>query len=74
MAPKNRELLKNPPSDRIGFYTTGDCCMIAYDSTRDNELDDLQDKRNFDFCRACAELDAELGTVDSAMNIHSTAG
>ena len=71
---KVEKLLTNPPSERISFYTIGDCGMTAYDNTRDDEINKLQNRRNMDFCSAVDELDAELGNVSAAMNINSTAG
>ena len=70
---KVQKLLMNPPSDRIGLFTTGDPGLTVYDRTFDAEIDKAQD-RNWDFCVAVERLGAELGSMDSAMNIHSTAG
>lgn len=70
---KVSKLLMNPPSDRIGLFTTGDRSITVYDSSFDAEIERLQD-RNQDFCQAVNNLDAELGCIDSAVNVHSTAG
>ena len=70
---KVQKLLMNPPSDRIGLFTIGDCGMTVYDKTFDAEIDNAQN-RSWDFCVSVERLGAGLGTIDSAMNIHSTAG
>ena len=70
---KVQKLLMNPPSERIGLFTTGDCALNVYDKTFDAEIDSQQN-RSYDFCVAVTRLGAGLGAIDSVMNIHSTAG
>jgi hypothetical protein len=70
---KVEKLLSNPPSERVGLFTIGDRSLTVYDKTFDEQIDRLQD-RNYDFCRAVDDLDVGLGTIESAVNIHSTAG
>ena len=70
---KVQKLLMNPPSERIGLFTTGDCALNVYDKTFDAELDSQQN-RSWDFCIAVERLGVGLGSIDAAMNIHSTAG
>ena len=71
---KLEKLLTNPPSDRIGTYTTGDREIMVYERTKEDDLNDIMDRCNTDFCCAVDELDAGLGIVRAAMNIHSTSG
>ena len=70
---KVEKLLLNPPSERLGLYTIGDCCLTVYDKAFDEKIERLQNL-NQDFCQAVNNLDAELGCINSATEIHSTAG
>lgn len=70
---KLEKLLMNPPSDRLGLFTVGDCAITVYDKTLDEEIERLQN-RNSDFCQAVDVLDAGFGSIGSATHIHSTAG
>ena len=69
---KVQKLLENPPSGRIGFYVTGDSCLFVYNREREDEIHNLMDRRNADFCVAVNDLGASLGIVYCAFNIHST--
>ena len=71
---KVERLLMNPPSARIGIYTVGDCGMTVYDKTKDDQIHQIMDSRNADFCCAVEDTDARIGDIRTAMNIHSTAG
>jgi hypothetical protein len=72
---KNLEdALTSPPSSRIGFYTIGDAELMVYDRSRDQELNDALDKYNIDFCTVVDKHGAKFGRVESACQIHSTAG
>lgn len=70
------KLLMNPPTKRIGFYTTGDPHLSAYDRSREKEIlenfDKMRDKS--DFCIEVNKAKAGFGFVESACPIHSTAG
>jgi hypothetical protein len=71
---KVEKLLMNPPSDRIGLYTIGDCNMSVYDRQQEAELNSLMDESDLDFCQVVNELDASLGDIRSAAPIHATSG
>lgn len=71
---KVQKLLTNPPSERLGLYTIGDNGLSVYDKSQDAKIDQMMYVRNIDYCQAVHELDAFLGSIDSATNIHSTAG
>lgn len=74
-AKKVRRLLLNPPSERIGFYTIGDCELVAYDKSKISEIEQIMDERNgADFCTAVEAADAHLFQIETKMNIESTAG
>ena len=69
------KLLMNPPTKRIGFYTTGGPYLNAYDNRFEDHVHyRLDNDLSSDFCGATDELDVDLMSVKSAVNIHSTAG
>jgi len=69
------KLLMNPPTKRIGFYTIGDANLQAYDSRFEDHIHHrLDNGLSSDFCVATSDLDVDLMSVKSAVNIHSTAG
>ena len=70
-----QKLLSNPPSDRIGFYTTGDRNVTIYDCTKDQEINDYHDAREtVEFCGAVNHFDARLGELIFPSGVHSTTG
>jgi len=71
---KVENLLMNPPTERLGFYTTGDADLTVYDKTHDPEIDLMQRVEEEDFCVCVERFGAEIGVIRSASNIHSTAG
>ena len=69
------DILLNPPSERIGFYTIGDSDLMCYDKSYDDQIDELSDKhKEWDFCVCVAHLEASLGIVKASTAIQSTAG
>ena len=62
-------LLLNPPSDRIGLYTIGDCDLIIYDKRLERDLVGEED-----FCTMVESQNAALGSIRSEANIHSVSG
>ena len=67
-------LLKNPPSKRLGFYTTGDTLEV-YDYRFEKEINKRLDSfEALDFCGAVDDLGIHLFSVDSRQSVHSTAG
>lgn len=63
------------PSDRIGFYTTGDPCVTAYRLPEVGDLDDNEPMwSNRDFCMIVHDADARLGELNFPSLVHSTAG
>ena len=71
---KVSKLLSNPPSDRLGLFTIGDCNLFVYDKAFDSEIDEIQTRKEYDFCQAVNELDVGLGNIESDILIHSTSG
>ncbi len=71
---KVQKLLMNPPSDRVGLFTIGDCNLSVYDKTHDEKIDRIMCRDNSDYCTVVDQLDAGLGIIESKTNIHSTAG
>jgi hypothetical protein len=69
------KVLLNPPTDRLGLYTIGDCSLSVYDRTRTDEIDEYQqDNNGGDFCLAVEHFGADLGEVKTEMNIETTSG
>jgi hypothetical protein len=71
---KVQRLLSNPPSDRLGFYTTGDNNVTIYNKDLESEIDALYDKGGREFCSSVDDADAELGELIFPNQVHSTAG
>lgn len=71
-----QELLTNPPSGRLGLYTIGDASLNVYDRTKEGMITAFMDKKmdSVDFCVAVNHADADFGFIESAVQIHSTAG
>ena len=72
---KIEKLLMNPPTNRIGFYTIGDCDLLTYDRSRDSEVHEAMDRNERSDFGPCVEsIDAGFESINSACAIHSTAG
>ncbi len=72
---KLEKLLMNPPTNRIGFYTIGDCELAAYDRTKEDEIHEALDRNErSDFGPCVDALDARFRSIQSACAIHSVAG
>lgn len=70
-----QEVLDSCPSNRLGFYTTGDRDVLVYDRSKEAKINGLLDGGSAsDFCIAVSNLNAGLGSVTFPSNIHSTAG
>lgn len=70
-----QKVLNECPSERIGFYTVGDPCVMVYDLSKESEIEALmRDRPNCDFCTAVAELDAGLTEIGFPAAVHSTSG
>lgn len=65
---KLEKILMNPPSDRIGFYTIGDCDLTAYDRTKEHLFGHDY------FCSEVEKHDAYLDQVQAKMPIQATSG
>ncbi|WP_454798516.1 hypothetical protein [Novosphingobium lindaniclasticum] len=66
-----QKVLDECPSERMAFYTTGDACITAYDSSRDREIDEAQ-TGNMEFCNAVEDCDAALVALRFPGNVAST--
>lgn len=66
-----QRVLNDCPSDRMGFYTTGDSDVTVYDRSLDREIDDAQ-IGNMEFCNAVEECDATFAKVIFPGNVAST--
>lgn len=69
-------ILDQCPSDRLGFYTIGDCNVTIYDRSKDSKIYDILDLNDrMDFCsgvdKAGASTEFELMLPS---NVHSTSG
>lgn len=72
---KLQKVLDACPSDRIGAYTIGDANITLYDRGLGAEINEIYDSRDdVDFCKAVAEVDAELGLLNFPFPVESTAG
>ncbi len=61
------------PSDRLGFYTTGDRNVTVFDTDKSAEIDAAYDTGG-EFCNAVDEADAGLGELNFPSGVQSTAG
>jgi hypothetical protein len=68
------KLLSNPPSERLGLYTTGDNALCVFDNRFLNEIHSILDSENKDFPQAVFQLDIDLGDIKSKQQIHSVSG
>jgi hypothetical protein len=63
------------PSDRLGFFTTGDPSIYVHDRSKEAKINDLLDSgRAADFCIAVEKTKAKLATITFPHCVHSTAG
>ena len=69
------KLLAECPSDRLGFYTTGDAMVYVYNRQQEDAINALMDENKAsDFCLAVNDRKAGLGIITFPSNVHSTAG
>lgn len=71
---KLQKVLNECPSDRMAAYTIGDAGITLYDTAKDQEIVDLMNSSNADFCDGVAAYDARLADIDFPFPVHSTAG
>lgn len=73
---KLQKLLDNPPSDRLGFFTTGDSAISIYDKTKDDEITAIHsDDFSGEFCNAVERADADfIEKLTFPSSVHSTCG
>lgn len=71
---KLQKLLSKPPSDRLGFYTTGDPTVTIYDRSKDDEIDAEHDAGGGEFGNAVERCDAWLSHLEFPASVHSTSG
>ena len=72
---KLQNVLNECPSSRLGFYTIGDADLTIYDRKKESKIEDLQDRRGFDFGPAAGEIGALFEyQLAFPSNVHSTAG
>lgn len=69
-----QKVLRECPSDRLGFYTIGDPSIEIYDKRFDQEIGDIQASGDIDFCQAVERLDVHIGRVVFPSNVQSTVG
>jgi hypothetical protein len=61
---KVQNLLNKCPSDRIGFFTTGDNDVTVYDCSRKQEIDEFELADIGDeYCQCISEVGADLGSL-----------
>lgn len=70
---KIQKLLDSPPSDRLGFYTTGDPEVTIYDRSLEDDINAEHDAGG-EFCNAVDSCDARLGELRFPAQVHSTSG
>lgn len=71
---KIQRLLDNPPSKRLGFYTTGDCDLTIYDGSKEDEIVAEHDAGGGEFGSAVDRCDARLWALHFPASVHSTSG
>lgn len=71
---KMQALLDKCPSDRLGFYTIGDCDVTIFNNDHYDDIIDAQDTNNEDFGPAVDRFDAHLGSLNFPSNVESVAG
>jgi len=72
---KLQKLLDKCPSDRLGFFTTGDPTIHVYDFSKEKEINRVMDANdNREFCHAVRNVGAELAFISFPNPVHSTSG
>lgn len=71
---KIQKLLNKPPSNRLGFFTNGDCDVAVYDRTLDAEIQESHDADGGEYSSAVDRCDARLGELMFPSQVHSVAG
>lgn len=72
---KLQRVLDKCPSDRLGFFTTGDPTIHVYDFSKEKEINQLMNANDrLEFCNAVRKTGAELATVVFPNSVHSTSG
>lgn len=69
-----QDVLNRCPTRRLGFYTIGDPTVNVFDLTKENQINEMMEKSNKDFCTASDRLGADLGSIKFPSNVHATAG
>jgi hypothetical protein len=69
-----QKVLRDHPSERLGFYTIGDADVTLYDRDKEGAIQAEMAEKGCDFCTAVDNLDARLGTLIFPAIVHSTAG
>jgi hypothetical protein len=60
---KVQNLLNKCPSDRIGFFTTGDTAVTVYDCSRTKEIDEFDLTNSTEYCQCISDVGAHLGRL-----------
>ena len=68
-----QKALDSCPSNRLGFYTSGDPTVSIFDATRETEINEIMDHTGRDFGPTVAELGAQLGEFNFPNSVLSTA-
>ena len=68
---KLQKVLRECPSERLGFYVTGDPMVTIYDRTADGLVNELYASEG-EFPQEVAKSDAWLGYVDFPTSVVST--
>ena len=66
-------VLASCPSERLGFYTTGDKDVSIYDLRFDPQIDEAMSTSNADFAPTVDDVGAGLGSLTFPSNVHATA-
>lgn len=69
-----QEILNRCPSKRLGFFTIGDPIIYVYDRSKEQKINDHQDRYGRDFCHSVRAMDADFCDLDFPAAVHSTAG
>ena len=69
-----QEHLNACPSKRLGFYTIGDPCVMAYNKDKQADIEKILDSGKRDFCQAARATDADFCGVYFPSAVLSTAG
>lgn len=72
---KLQKVLNECPSERIGFYTTGDRSVTVYDRSKEEDINaDLDSGRAGEFGCSVDLNDAYFEVLNFPAPVHSTAG